>query len=381
MSQIEESNGQDVAPGFMDSPGRTLRDGILTYSTGLALAALLTIASFYFVRTHLIWGPGIVMALVALAIAQIGVHLVFFLHLTTAPDNTNNALALAFGVLIVTLVVGGSLWIMSHLAHNVMPDRMMAKMDRDGMASETALRAEGVVASAEPARVGAGVSGVVGAVHCVVGMHVEAGRLCAEIDPRPFRAAADRMAEELRAAQTRLDGARARLGAARDALERAEGAQRGRSVIRLRRSVERRERRVDGASADVERARAALSAAEADLAATRIVAPVDGTILSRNIEPGRNVSARATTPLFVIAPDAARVAAKLAAADRAKVSIGDEVVVTVDARPAQSFHGTVTKIAPAREGGEPIVEIMARDPSHQLAPGMAAKARISPRRK
>ncbi len=59
------------------------------------------------------------MALAALAIAQMGVHLVFFLHLTSAPDNTNNALALAFGVLIVSLIFFGSLWIMWHLNHNM----------------------------------------------------------------------------------------------------------------------------------------------------------------------------------------------------------------------------------------------------------------------
>jgi cytochrome o ubiquinol oxidase operon protein cyoD len=49
-----------------------------------------------------------------------GVHLVFFLHITTAPDNTNNVLALAFGVLIVFLVVVGSLWIMADLNTNLM---------------------------------------------------------------------------------------------------------------------------------------------------------------------------------------------------------------------------------------------------------------------
>jgi len=58
-----------------------------------------------------------------LAIAQIGVHLVFFLHITTAPDNTNNVLALAFGVLIVALIIAGSLWIMAHLNHNMMAMR------------------------------------------------------------------------------------------------------------------------------------------------------------------------------------------------------------------------------------------------------------------
>ncbi len=47
-----------------------------------------------------------------LAIAQMGVHLVFFLHITSGPDNTNNVLALAFGVLIVFLVMIGTIWIM-----------------------------------------------------------------------------------------------------------------------------------------------------------------------------------------------------------------------------------------------------------------------------
>jgi cytochrome o ubiquinol oxidase operon protein cyoD len=61
-----------------------------------------------------------------LAIAQMGVHLVFFLHITTGPDNTNNVLALAFGVLIVILVVGGSIWIMEHLNQNMRPmDQIM----------------------------------------------------------------------------------------------------------------------------------------------------------------------------------------------------------------------------------------------------------------
>jgi cytochrome o ubiquinol oxidase operon protein cyoD len=50
-----------------------------------------------------------------------GIHLVFFLHITSGPDNTNNVLALAFGVLIVTLVVVGSLCIMSNLNDNMMP--------------------------------------------------------------------------------------------------------------------------------------------------------------------------------------------------------------------------------------------------------------------
>ena len=100
--------------------------GIVSYVIGLGLAVGLTGISFYIAGSGLIWRPAVPAALVALAIAQMGVHLVFFLHITTAPDNTNNVLALAFGVLIVLLLIVGSLWIMSNLNHNMMPmDRIM----------------------------------------------------------------------------------------------------------------------------------------------------------------------------------------------------------------------------------------------------------------
>jgi cytochrome o ubiquinol oxidase operon protein cyoD len=90
------------------------------YTIGLILAVILTATSFWVANTSLLWGPGIPLGLAVLAITQMGVHLVFFLHITTGPDNTNNVLALAFGVLIVALVVGGSLWIMANLNDNLM---------------------------------------------------------------------------------------------------------------------------------------------------------------------------------------------------------------------------------------------------------------------
>ena len=87
-------------------------------------------ASFWVAKTNLIYGPGIPVALATLAVAQMGIHLVFFLHLTTAPDNTNNVLALAFGLLIVGLVVFGSVWIMAHLNYNLMPMQRLMQMQR-----------------------------------------------------------------------------------------------------------------------------------------------------------------------------------------------------------------------------------------------------------
>jgi cytochrome o ubiquinol oxidase subunit IV len=126
----DDRSADDVGPGFLDAADHGVRQGIQGYVIGLAFAVLLTVASFYAVNTNLIWGPGIPVALVTLAVAQIGVHLVFFLHITTAPDNTNNVLALAFGVLIVALVIGGSIWIMDHLNERMVPMDQMMNMQR-----------------------------------------------------------------------------------------------------------------------------------------------------------------------------------------------------------------------------------------------------------
>jgi cytochrome o ubiquinol oxidase operon protein cyoD len=110
------------------APGDPEREGLVSYVIGFGLAVLLTIVSFFISGTTLVWGPSIPVAICVLAIAQMGVHLVFFLHITTGPDNVNNVMALAFGVLIVVLLIVGSLWIMFHLDHNMMPMDQIMRM-------------------------------------------------------------------------------------------------------------------------------------------------------------------------------------------------------------------------------------------------------------
>ena len=113
----------DVAPG---QPHSNIVSETWAYVIGLGLALLLTGISFWVASTGVLWGPGVATGLVVLAIAQMGIHLVFFLHITSGPDNTNNVLALAFGVLIVFLVMIGTIWIMAHMNANMMPtDDMM----------------------------------------------------------------------------------------------------------------------------------------------------------------------------------------------------------------------------------------------------------------
>ncbi len=125
----DEAHSIDLAPGDEHVEGG-IGERILGYLTGLGLAILLTAKSFFVAGTDLVWEQSIPVARVVLAIAQMGVHLVFFLHITTGPDNTNNVLALAFGVLIVFLVIGGSIWIMANLNHNMMPMDQIMQMQR-----------------------------------------------------------------------------------------------------------------------------------------------------------------------------------------------------------------------------------------------------------
>ena len=115
----DEDDLVDVAPGV---PHSNLMTEVGAYVVGLALALILTGVSFWVASTSVLWGPGLATGLVVLAIAQMGVHLVFFLHITSGPDNTNNVLALAFGVLIVFLVMIGTIWIMGHMNANMAPD-------------------------------------------------------------------------------------------------------------------------------------------------------------------------------------------------------------------------------------------------------------------
>jgi cytochrome o ubiquinol oxidase operon protein cyoD len=118
----DESNAQGQAPGVSEHSPATRH----SYLIGLCYAVILTLASFWASSTHLVYAPGIPILLAVLAVAQMGVHLVFFLHISSAPDQTNNFLALAFGIFVVGLIVFGSMIIMANLNHAMMPmDRLM----------------------------------------------------------------------------------------------------------------------------------------------------------------------------------------------------------------------------------------------------------------
>jgi cytochrome o ubiquinol oxidase operon protein cyoD len=114
------------------APGVDARDqhNARSYLIGLLYALPLTGASFWAATTSFVYAPAVPVLLAVLAIAQMGVHLAFFLHISSAPDQTNNFIALAFGVFVTGLIVFGSMMIMSHLNHNMMSMDQLMRMQR-----------------------------------------------------------------------------------------------------------------------------------------------------------------------------------------------------------------------------------------------------------
>jgi cytochrome o ubiquinol oxidase subunit IV len=120
----------DTAPGDPRADSADPAEGLTSYGVGLGFAVLLTAVAFLLAETHLVWAPSIPIALCVLAVGQMAVHLIFFLHITSGPDNVNNIMALGFGVIIVLLLIVGSMFIMYNMNHNMMPMADMLRMQR-----------------------------------------------------------------------------------------------------------------------------------------------------------------------------------------------------------------------------------------------------------
>lgn len=111
MTTEMQASRDDERPGA----GAELRTKLLKYTGGLLLSILLTGVSFWVSGTSTIWPGGMPVLLAALAIAQMGVHLLMFLHVSSGPESTNNIMSLAFGVFVVGLLIFGSMVIMNSL--------------------------------------------------------------------------------------------------------------------------------------------------------------------------------------------------------------------------------------------------------------------------
>ena len=123
----------DTTPPGRSAPGidRGQRGSVLQLPDGAGLRDRAD-AGLVLGGRHRHWcgSPAVPVLLAALAIGQMGVHVVFFFHISSGPGDTNNFLALAFGVFVVGLVVFGSMLIMANLDANMPPMDKLMKMQR-----------------------------------------------------------------------------------------------------------------------------------------------------------------------------------------------------------------------------------------------------------
>ncbi len=231
-------------------------------------------------------------------------------------------------------------------------------------------------------------SGVIDAVSCDVGSLVEAGRVCATIDPRPYRLLFEQAKAALGQANGRLEIAKTQLARAQAAFERSQRlAQRGASALRAvdaaRKALEQRQAQVARDQANAEGAKAALSAAEINLSHTAIVSPIAGTVIVRSAEVGKQVGVGMIESLFLVAADLQIVKVTVAVDRRVAEALkpGDCISFTTDLAPSHLFQGKVTQISLASQstdGAEKYdLVISAANPSSLLRPGISTPILIT----
>jgi multidrug resistance efflux pump len=244
--------------------------------------------------------------------------------------------------------------------------------------------ATGVIEAARATPISTRLSGTIRAVYCDVGTKVTAGRICAEIDPQPYRAAVEQAKADLALADVRLETARAVLAQMEKRIERqrAEADHAALSKKTLARSdvaLSRAREQADWEEASRALRRARLSEAEERLAQTAVAVPVDGTVIAREVKAGLTIEERdAPVRLFLVATDLSvvEIVVALHSSELRQPKIGSQVAFSVASLPGRAFSGMVEQVSRSTPDADHVstyrVVIEAFNPELLRQPGMAA---------
>lgn len=248
--------------------------------------------------------------------------------------------------------------------------------------------ASGTLEALVTVEVGSQISGQVTQVLADYNDHVRKGQVLAILDPQNQRSAVEQSQASIQAARASVTQAQAQVALAQAEYDRqkflfdrqiiAQAAlDTASAALRTARAG------VAQANAQVAQQQAQLRANQATLGRTTIVAPIDGVIIDRQIEPGQTVASGLNVAvLFTLAQDLSRVQALISVdeADIGSVKPGQAVRFTVDAFPNDNFTGTVTRIRALPAAEQSVVaytvEVEAANPDLKLLPGMTANADI-----
>jgi len=252
----------------------------------------------------------------------------------------------------------------------------------------SSITATGTVNAVTTVLVGTQVSGTVKDIFVDFNSPVKQGQLIARIDPSIFDAQVAQAQANLSVARANIDKAVVAVADAKRTLKRQKELFEKGMVARS--DADAAETAFDTANTQVSAARAqaaqteaALKIAETNLRYTRIISPVNGTVVSRNVDIGQTVAASFQTPtLFTIAQDLTKmqIDSSVAEADIGKIQVGQPVEFTVDAYPDNPFHGKVSAIRNAPITVQNVVTydvvVKVENPELKLKPGMTANVSI-----
>ncbi len=223
-------------------------------------------------------------------------------------------------------------------------------------------------------QVGSQISGNIAKLYVDFNSQVKAGQVVAQIDPVLFQAAVTQAQGDLANAEAALE--LAKVNATRT---QSLFAQKNSSQADLDQAMAG----LHQAEASVKIKQGALDRAKADLDHCTITSPIDGVVISRNVDVGQTVAASLQAPvIFTIANDLAKmqIDANVAEADVGVVEVGQTVDFTVDAFPMRTFHGKVVQVRNAPITVQNVVTydtvIGVSNPDLKLKPGMTANVSI-----
>jgi len=248
--------------------------------------------------------------------------------------------------------------------------------------------ATGTINPVTTVQVGSQVSGMIESLHADFNSQVKKGQVVARIDPFPYRARRDQAAANLANAKAALIKAKVDLAQRKRELDRVQVLLKQQFVSQA--DVDTALTAHEGAIAQlavaeaaVKQAQAQLEAAELDLTYTVIRSPVDGTVISRQVEVGQRLSANFSIPtLFLIAEDLTQmqVDTNVSESDIGGMTVGKDAIFTVDAYPGIEFHGHVRQVRNAPVSVQNVVTydvvIGVENKDLRLKPGMTANVSI-----
>ncbi len=288
------------------------------------------------------------------------------------------------GAVLILLVAMGTWYFVKK--ENAIPQYKTAEVLREDL--DAMVTATGTVNAVKTVLVGTQVSGTIKELYADYNSEVKVGQLLAQVDPATIQAQVDQAKANLLNAEAGLRKAQAALKDARRSFERntllkAKDFIAQSDLDASETSVESASAQLDSAQAQVLQNRAALNQAETNLRYTRILSPVDGTVISRSVDVGQTVAASFQTPtLFTIAEDLTKmqIDTNVDEADIGSIKVGQDVRFNVDAYPDIIFKGKVSAIRNAPNTIQNVVTydvvVLVENSELKLKPGMTANVSI-----